>query len=526
MIDSGMVSSVIPSVILVPLLPWLAAAWIGVRRLAGGPPGESWEKTTGRVSGAANLLALGLLLALDVQALLQGAPGPVRLGEWFASGPWRVPIGFHLDPLSLALATLMALIGFLALRFSVNYMHREAGFQRFFLGMNLFTGAMLLILLAGNAVLAFVGWEVAGFSSWMLIGYALDRPIATGNANRAFITNRIGDAGFLAAIYFCQVTFGGLDWDLLHGPAVQGGPLNIGLVAIGFTVAALAKSGQVPFSPWIARALDGPTPSSALFYGAVMVHAGVYLMIRLEPLLVQVPWLLILIAGIGALTSIYGFLGGLVLSDVKSSLMFSTTAQVGLMFVLCGLGWFEAAAWYLGLHTCFRAFQFLHAPALMAMAGRGARPVPGWLLRQRWLYSAALQRFWLEQAGDALLASSTLRMATDADALEHLVIHPLLGLPAQASAIASLAVREGSPANALDMPLSAVGQGRGLVGSLIQAVASLLHQFEERMVLQGGGEGMMDGLRKLGRRLVRIDDILSQPRYLMFMIFITLVIIL
>ena len=195
----------------------------------------------------------------------------------------------------------MALIGVVTLRFSRNYLHREIGFHRFFIFMCLFLAGMLLIVLSGNAVFTFVGWELAGVSSWLLIGYAYDRPIATGNALWAFITNRIGDAGFILGISLAAWWLGTVEWSGLAAWA-QGDSfdkISARLILFGFLIAAVAKSAQLPFASWIARALEGPTPSSAIFYGAVMVHAGVYLVLRLEPVLLQVPDVMVYLAVLG-----------------------------------------------------------------------------------------------------------------------------------------------------------------------------------------------------------------------------------
>jgi NADH:ubiquinone oxidoreductase subunit 5 (subunit L)/multisubunit Na+/H+ antiporter MnhA subunit len=205
------------------------------------------------------------------------------LGDWFAAGDWHMPLSFTLDGLSLGFAGVAALITLATLKFSFNYMHREAGFHRFFIGMNLFSGGILLVALAGNAALVFVGWELMGLASWLLIGYAFERPTATLNAQRAFITNRVGDAGLLFAIALSMLWFGGLDWPVLAAGSDRLPTLYVSLIALGFVTAALVKSAQVPFTPWITRALEGPTPSSAIFYGAVMVHAGVFLLARIEP---------------------------------------------------------------------------------------------------------------------------------------------------------------------------------------------------------------------------------------------------
>ncbi|MCA1803770.1 MAG: hypothetical protein LC646_00010 [Xanthomonadaceae bacterium] len=515
---------------LVPLLPWLAAGWIGIGWLLGRNRGEAGERGTARVASGTALLALLILLVLDVQALWTGAaPGQVVLGQWLASGEYQVLVSFALDGYALLVATLVAFIGLLVIRFSVNYLHREAGFQRFFMILSLFTGAMLLIVLAGNAALAFVGWELAGVSSYLLIAYAYQRPVATINATRAFLSNRIGDAGFMLGLFLCLHLLGTLEWDGLARGAGELGQLSAALVAAGFLLAAFAKSAQVPFAPWIARALEGPTPSSALFYGALMVHAGVYLVIRLEPLLMQSPVLLALLVLVGGLTALYGFLGGLVQTDVKSVLMFSTSAQVGLMFLACGLGWFELAAWHLVLHAAWRAFQFLSAPALMHLMHRPTRPVPAWLRGRRWLHTAALQRFWLDPLANWLLVRPTQALARDVRAFDEHVVNRMVGLPASISLVSSLAQweqRKQLKGGVLDGDTGDVGRARGAAGHLMEWIASGLQWFEERLVLRGGEQGLQSLIQRLGTYLTEVERLLSHPRYLLLVILATFVVIL
>jgi NADH-quinone oxidoreductase subunit M len=275
---------------------------------------------------------------------------------------------------------------------------------------------------------AFVGWELAGISSWLLIGYTWERPLATGNALFVFLTNRVGDAGFMLGIALAVWSVGTLEWAWLAGDGSLG-TVSARLLAAGFVLAALVKSAQLPFTPWIARALEGPTPSSAVFYGSLMVHAGVYLLCRLQGLLLQVPDLLALLAVVGLATAVYGSLCALVQSDVKSALIFSTVTQVGLMFFCCGLGLFWLAACYSGLHAAWRAYQFLLAPAYMHLVRRPARPVPRWLAAQRWWYTAALQRFWIEPLANSLLTRPTLALGRDVRALDERFIDPLVGAP-------------------------------------------------------------------------------------------------
>jgi hypothetical protein len=347
----------------------------------------------------------------------------------------------------------------------------------------------------------------------MLIGYAFERETATANAQRAFLTNRIGDAGFVFGLATAFVWLGSLDWQVMAAGAGQLPTLYVGLMSLGFVLAALAKSAQVPFSPWIARALEGPTPSSAIFYGAVMVHAGVYLLIRLEPVLLHAPGVMALIALLGAATALYGWIAGYVQTDVKTGLLFATLTQVGLMFLACGLGLFELAAWHAGLHAAWRSWQFLAAPSYLHMLTGATPAAPAWLVGRTRLYTAALQRFWLEPLGDRLLTRPTQALARDMRAIDENVVSRLVGMP------------EGQRAAAL-LGEEAVVKGRGLAGTALEWVAEHLDHFEQHLVLQGGGGKLGAALHRLGEWLKMIENLLEQPRYLLLLVMATMVVIL
>jgi NADH:ubiquinone oxidoreductase subunit 5 (subunit L)/multisubunit Na+/H+ antiporter MnhA subunit len=502
-------------VMLVPLLPLLAAAGIGIYVLRGAA-GDAAEPPTARLAEGAAWAALLLMLGLDVLALVEGAPGHFVVGTWFASGDIAVPFSFSLDAAALGIGTLVAALGAVTLRFSRHYLHREAGFHRFFLLMSLFLAGMLLIVLAGNAVLVFVGWELCGVTSWLLIGYAYERPTATGNAQFAFVANRIGDAGFLLGIAIAFLWAGGVEWTELAAwtRTSDFDKVTARLLLFGFLLAAVAKSAQLPFSPWIARALEGPTPSSAIFYGAVMVHAGVWLAIRLEPVLVHVPDIMAYLALIGLLTAVYGALAGLVQTDVKSALLFGTTTQVGLMFLACGLGWFELATWHLALHASWRAWQFLAAPSYMQVAGK-APPAPRWLAGRQRFYNAALQRFWLDSLAQALLVRPVARIGADVRDFDERVLSHLVGMPPQATD------RQEDKAEGDD-----VIRAHGLAGRLLLWIADHLQRFETHLILRGGGGAMSGVLREAGRAFREIERLLEQPRYLLLAVAATFVVIL
>lgn len=493
---------------LVPAAPMLAALIIGIR-LAMGRRGEAYEPMTARLAFGAGAVSATVMAAFILQAMIVGAPGQIRLGTWLESGPVIVAISFTLDRLGLAMGGAVAVLALLVTRFSVAYMHREAGFHRFFAILSLFTGAMLLIVTAGNAVLAFVGWELAGLSSYLLIGYALERPAASVSATRAFVTNRFGDAGFITGIGLSFLWVGGVEWPELMEGIHRLGTLPVGLIVGGFAIAALAKSAQIPFAPWIARALEGPTPSSAVFYGSLMVHAGIYLLIRLEPMLLDAPALMVALAVCGAATFVYALLSGWVQTDVKSSLMFSTQAQVGLMVLSCGLGLFTLASVHLLAHAAWRLYQFLTSPSVLHVTAEPAPSVPGWLARSRLGHTAALRRLWQDGLTEALIVRPTDALARDIQMFDERHVDRMIGLPA---------LRDGEA----DMPFRA----RGALGRLLQNSADAARRFEERLLLATGGDGLMRVLRRLGDTAVLLDRLAAQPKYLILLIVLTFVVIL
>jgi NADH:ubiquinone oxidoreductase subunit 5 (subunit L)/multisubunit Na+/H+ antiporter MnhA subunit len=492
------------------LLPLLAVLINGARVLFGLAKGDAAEPLTARLSSLAALGGLLVLLAIDAVALVDGVPGHRVLGVWFASGAWQGTVSFLLDGLSLSLSTLTALIAWLVVRFSANYLHREAGFHRFFIVLSLFIAGVQLVLLAGGGLLAFVGWEMCGVASFLLIGYAWHRPVASANALFAFVANRAGDAGFLLALGFSAAWLGTFEW-----PAVVAGaklsPLNIHLITLGFVLAALAKSAQLPFTPWITRALEGPTPSSAIFYGAVMVHIGVYLLLRLSPLLAQTPDVMLGLVVLGVLTAAYAWLCGLVQTDVKSALIFATVFQVALMFVEIGLGWTTLATAHLCLHAAWRSWQFLLAPSWLRLTQfRPAQP-PAWLMRNQLLYTAAQQHFWLDRVAQTLLVHPTTSFAHDLRGLEENFIDPLIGQPGQGQVVDPV------------RPLVMVD---GLPGRALAAVSQLLQQIENRLLLRGRGGAAEMFLRRAGHYLQTLESLLEQPRYLMMAVMATFVVIL
>ena len=501
---------------LIPASPLVAALWIGIAILFGAASGEAHERRTRRIALTAGAISLIAVLTLVIARLTGALPDQWLLGVWLRSGEVRVNLNFVTDNLSLILLVLISAACLLITRFSVNYMHREAGFHRFFLILSLFTFAMLLLVMSGNAVLTFVGWEIAGLCSYLLIAFFQDRPVAAENATRAFVTNRIGDAGFLLGIMLSFHWLGSADWQTITAGAADLSPLQAGVLASCFLLAAIAKSAQIPLAAWLARAMEGPTPSSALFYGAVMVHAGVYLLLRLQPLFEQSPMLMAVMAVIGLATAGYGFLAGLAQTDIKSALIFSTSGQLGLMFLACGLGFWQLALIHLCAHAIFRGYQFLSAPAILhQLQGQRARPVSAVLARQPRLYTAALRRFWLDDLGHWAIVGPVYRLAGYLNTFDNAVVDRATGLPAPAvNALSSLAQWEEHHLGAgkfMDLPGAArhpaypAQSDPGILERITAAVATLFHRVEEQLVFKALGQGMVTVSHRMGHSLSRVE---------------------
>ena len=508
----------------IPLLPALSALLIGILALFA----YRGEKLIARLAllgtTGASVLAMGLWLYV-----LKTAPPDevLHVASWLSTGKLTLDVSLQLNAFNLGLASLFALILCLVTRFSVNYLHREAGFARFFFFLGLFASAMLLLVLAGNALFTFIGWELAGLCSYALIGYAYDRPIAAHNAVRVFVTNRIGDVAFLLAIVLSLLWLESADWAVIDDSGTELEQGDALLLALCFALAAFAKSAQVPFTPWLARAMEGPTPSSAVFYGGVMTHAGVFLLIQLRPLFEQAPLAMLFVAVIGGLTALYAYWVGLSQTDIKSSHIFAASLQLGLMFVECGLGWWTLATWHLAGHAVLRCYLLLTAPSILhATHCQPIAQVAPWLRDCRWAFMASLQRFWLEPAMDRLLVKPVKQLARDARYLEEHVIEPLLGSPAPAiRAISSLAQWEERKMGAnLDSSEDRFAQGSGLAGKLAQWAGALSGWFEYHFILRGIGRDAIHWGRELGRGANRFEQLLLKPRYLLLFVIIVLLV--
>ncbi len=292
-----------------------------------------------------------------------------------SSAPLQVDAGFLLDPLSSIWLLFVTGVGMLIHIYSTGYMAHEGGYYRFFGYLNLFMFSMLTLILANNYVLMFVGWEGVGLCSYLLIGFYFHRKSASDAANKAFIVNRIGDAGFILGMFFIAWMCGSLRYiDVNHfaranAATLLGNPIITAATLLLF-VGACGKSAQLPLYVWLPDAMEGPTPVSALIHAATMVTAGVYMVARSNALFVLAPSSMKVVAIVGALTAIFAASIGLVQNDIKRVLAYSTVSQLGYMFLALGVGAFTAGVFHVFTHAFFKALLFLGAGSVIhAMSG-------------------------------------------------------------------------------------------------------------------------------------------------------------
>jgi len=287
---------------------------------------------------------------------------------------FNVPWGVLMDPLTAVMLLVVTGVGFLIHVYSTGYMAHEGGYYRFFGYLNLFMFSMLTLILANNLLLLFVGWEGVGLCSYLLIGFYFLRKSASDAGKKAFIVNRIGDAGFLLGLFLMLGTLGTIQFTEL-GPAIAAGHFEYGnatltAIALLLFVGATGKSAQLPLYVWLPDAMEGPTPVSALIHAATMVTAGVYMIARTNAVFSMAPKALAVVAVVGCLTSIFAASMGLVQNDIKRVLAYSTVSQLGYMFLACGVGAFTAGVFHLMTHAFFKALLFLGSGSVIhAMSG-------------------------------------------------------------------------------------------------------------------------------------------------------------
>ena len=356
---------------LIPVLPGIGAALNGIFGVRYFSKQTAATIACGTMGGALllSLLAFVDLLGLEhrehVVELAHWIP-PIALETASGLGAFEVPWAFRLDPLSGMMSLIVTGIGFLIHVYSVAYMDHEprGGYARFFCYLNLFCFFMLTLVLGSTFLVMFVGWEGVGLCSYLLIGFWYHKKSAADAGKKAFVVNRIGDFGFILGIFLVFFTFGTLDFRAVAEaaapmPVEEGAFGVISLICLLLFVGAVGKSAQIPLYVWLPDAMEGPTPVSALIHAATMVTAGVYMVARNAVLFEHAPEVMFIVAVIGVLTALMAATIGLVQTDIKRVLAYSTVSQLGYMFLATGVGAFAAGAFHLMTHAFFKALLFL-----------------------------------------------------------------------------------------------------------------------------------------------------------------------
>jgi NADH-quinone oxidoreductase subunit L len=315
--------------------------------------------------------ALSLFFALLVIGDIVADPRATQvvLFDWMVAGPLSVQMGFLADPLSAMMLLVVTGVGFLIHVYSIGYMHGDPGYYRYFAYLNLFMFFMLVLITGNNYLVMFVGWEGVGLSSYLLIGFWFERKSAADAGKKAFVVNRVGDAGFLLGVFLMYTTFGTFTYLDIFQRAPEVSTAILTAITLCLFVGAMGKSAQIPLYVWLPDAMEGPTPVSALIHAATMVTAGVYMVVRSHVLYQLAPISAEFVAIIGGLTAIFAASIGLVQNDIKRVLAYSTVSQLGYMFLGAGVGGFIGAIFHLVTHAFFKGLLFLGSGSVIHALG-------------------------------------------------------------------------------------------------------------------------------------------------------------
>jgi NADH-quinone oxidoreductase subunit L len=383
---------------LIPVLPLAGAA---INGFLGKKSSRTAVTTVGLVfSGAAFAWALSVALRFSSLDL----PYQEFVAHWIRSGSFSADFSLYLDQLSLVMLLVVTGVGFLIHIYSVGYMWDDPSYYRFFAYLNLFMFFMLTLILANNYLLMFIGWEGVGLASYLLIGFWFTKDLAASAGKKAFIVNRIGDFGFLIALFLIIQHFGSLNFSQVFAQVQpitpETGSAGL-LTAIGILlmVGACGKSAQIPLYIWLPDAMEGPTPVSALIHAATMVTAGVYMVSRSHVIFERAPMALMVVAVIGTLTAFFAATIGITQTDIKKVLAYSTISQLGYMFMACGVGAFSAGIFHLMTHAFFKGLLFLAAGSVIHAVGgeQDMRKMGGLRTKIPWT-------FWTMTAGTLAIA--------------------------------------------------------------------------------------------------------------------------
>ena len=347
---------------IIPALPLLGAVVLLFLGKKIGDPKAGWIATA--------LLGLAFVWSVVMFAALLSLPDDARtntvnLFTWLPAGALKVSFGFLTDPLSITWILLVTGVGSLIHLYAIGYMHGDPRFSRFFAYLNLFAASMLILVLGSSFLVTFMGWEGVGLCSYLLISHWFERERAAIAGKKAFVANRVGDFGFMLAMFFIIGSIGSLDYAAMNLRAGSIAHTTVTAIALLLFLGCIGKSAQIPLHVWLPDAMEGPTPVSALIHAATMVTAGVYLLCRAHPFFDASGDALTVVAWVGAATALLAGSVALVQPDIKRVLAYSTVSQLGYMFLACGLGAYQAAVFMVIAHACYKGTLFLGAGSVI-----------------------------------------------------------------------------------------------------------------------------------------------------------------
>jgi NADH-quinone oxidoreductase subunit L len=393
------------------LVPFFPLAGVILNGFLGPRLGKGFVKWVGPL-----VVLAAFFVSLWIFFHVLGSPADGRsservLWQWINSGVFQAPVALRIDPLSVTMMLVVTGVGFLIHVYSAGYMADDPRFARYFAWLNLFTFAMLILVMANNYLLMFVGWEGVGLCSFLLIGFFFEKESAAAAGKKAFLVNRVGDWGFLLGLLLMFWTFRSVAGDqfrtlnftdVFHNAAqvAQSQPEVVAVIALLLFVGATGKSAQLPLYLWLPDAMEGPTPVSALIHAATMVTAGVYMIARSHELFSAAPMALNVVAWVGVITALFAAIVAVVQNDIKRVLAYSTVSQLGYMFVGVGVAAYSAGIFHLVTHAFFKALLFLGAGSVMhALAGElDIRKMGGLRKHLPWTFGTMLLA-WLAIAG-------------------------------------------------------------------------------------------------------------------------------
>jgi NADH-quinone oxidoreductase subunit L len=389
---------VLDAVWLIPALPLAGFLILLVAGKRLGEPAAGWLATIMCVgSFVASVVVFAGLLGENEE----GRQFTQTLFEWVPAGGLRVDVGFLADPLSITMALFVTGVSALIHMYAIGYMHGDADFTKFFVYMNLFVFSMLMLVLGSNLLVTFLGWEGVGACSYWLVSFWFSSQANASAGKKAFITNRIGDWGFLLAMLLAFATVGTLNYEELFASVPTIAPVTVTAIGLLLFLGAVGKSAQIPLYIWLPDAMAGPTPVSALIHAATMVTAGVFLMTRVNPILgAGYDWVPDVIAWFGVITAFVAATIAVAQNDIKKVLAYSTVSQLGYMFLAVGVGAYVAAIFHMIAHAFFKALLFLGAGSVIhGMDGEQDMRRMGGLRKFMPLTAATFMVGWLAIAG-------------------------------------------------------------------------------------------------------------------------------